>query len=162
MYTYEDLVAALQSGKTVDDIAAQMSRDLNAAKAEADRLAAEKAEEMKKANELAQKRQVITNLYTALGQYLAAFHPNSAIGKMYATSDGPDEEDLNHLAEQLDSIVETFEAMAALTNLLGNEPALANMFGEVHVPEITHQNVKPNVDPLENFLNKQVRKCPRN
>lgn len=162
MYTYEDLVAALQSGKTVDDIAAQMSRDLNAAKAEADRLAAEKAEEMKKANELAQKRQIVTNLYAAIGQYLTTFHPNSAIGQMYVASDDPSEEDLNHLAEQLDSLVETFEAMAALTNLLGNEPALAGMFGEAHIPEITHQNVKPNVDPLENFLNKQVRKYPRN
>lgn len=158
MYTYEDLVAALQSGKTVDDIAAQMSKDLNAAKAEADRLAAEKAEEMKKANELAQKRQIIANLYTAIGQYLTAFHPDSAIGKMYVASDDPSEEDLNHLAEQLDSLVETFEAMAALTNLLGNEPTLANIFGEVHIPEITHQNV----DPLENFLNKQVRKYPHN
>ena len=158
MYTYEDLVAALQSGKTVDDIAAQMTKDLNAAKAEADRLAAEKAEETKKANELAQKRQIITNLYAAIGQYLMAFHPDSAIGKMYAASDDPSEEDLNHLAEQLDSLVEAFEAMTALTNLLGNEPALANIFDEVHIPEITHQNV----DPLENFLNKQVRKYPRN
>lgn len=157
MYTYEDLVAALQSGKTVDDIAAQMSRDLNAAKAEADRLAAEKAEEMKKANELAQKREVIVNLYNAIGQYLVAFHPDSTIGQMYVASDAPDEEDLNHLAEQLDSIVEAFEAMAALHNLLGNEPALASMFGETHIPEITHQNV----DPLENFLNKNVRKYPR-
>lgn len=158
MYTYEDLVAALQSGKTVDDIAAQMSRDLNAAKAEVDRQAAEKAKETKRANELAQKRQVITNLYAAIGQYLTAFHPNSAIGQMYIASDDPSEEDLNHLAEQLDTLVETFEAMAALTNLLGNEPAFADMFGEVH----THQNAKPDVDPLENFLNKNVRKNPRN
>ena len=158
MYTYNDLVAALQSGKTVDDIAAQMTKDLNAAKAEADRMAAEKAEETKKANELAQKRETIVNLYNAIGQYLMSFHPDSAIGKMYAASDDPREEDLNHLAEQLDSLVETFEAMAALTNLLDNEPALANIFGEVHIPEITHQNV----DPLENFLNKQVRKYPRN
>ena len=158
MYTYEDLVAALQSGKTVDDIAAQMTKDLNAAKAEADRLAAEKAEETKKANELAQKRQIIANLYTAIGQYLMAFYPDSAIGQMYAASDDPSEEDLNHLAEQLDSLVEAFEAMTALTNLLGNEPALAGMFGEAIHPEITHQNV----DPLENFLNKQVRKYPHN
>ena len=34
MYTYNDLVAALQSGVSVEDIAAQMSKDLNAAKAE--------------------------------------------------------------------------------------------------------------------------------
>ena len=162
MYTYNDLVAALQSGASVEDIAAQMSKDLNAAKAEADRLAAEKAEETKKANELAQKRETIVNLYNAIGQYLMSFHPDSAIGKMYAASDAPSQEDLNHLAEQLDSLVKTFEAMAALTNLLDNEPALANIFGEVHIPEITHQNVKPNVDPLENFLNKQVRKYPHN
>lgn len=158
MYTYEDLVAALQSGQAVEDIAAQMSRDLNAAKAEADRLAAEKAAEMKKTNELAQKRQIVTNLYTALGQYLVTFHPDSVISKMYVADDGPDEQDLNQLAERLDSIVEFFEAMAVFANLLGDNPTLADMFGETHVPEITHQNV----DPLENFLNRQVRKYPRN
>lgn len=158
MYTYEDLVAALQSGKTVDDIAAQMSRDLNAAKAEVDR----QAEETKKAHILEQKRQAVANVYTALRRYLVAFHPDSAIGKMYMANVAPDEEDLNYLTEQLDTLVETFDAMAALTNLLGNEPAFADMFGETHVPEITHMNVKPNVDPLENFLNKQVRKYPRN
>lgn len=158
MYTYEDLVAALQSGKTVDDIAAQMSRDLNAAKAEVDRQAAEKAEETKKAHILEQKRQAVANVYVALKRYVVAFHPDSVLSQMWTASDSPDEEDLNHFVEQLDSIVESFEAMAALTNLLGDDSALAGMFGEAH----THQNVKPNVDPLENFLNKQVRKYPRN
>lgn len=158
MYDYESLVAALQSGKTVDDIAAQMSRDLNAAKVEADRLAAEEAEEMKKANELAQKRQIVANVHAAIGQYLATFHPVSTIGQMYAAIDGPDEKDLDNLAEQLDSLVETFEAMAALTNLLSDNSAFANMLGEAHIPEITHQSVRPNVDPLEEFLNRHVRK----
>lgn len=158
MYSYEDLVAALQSGKTVDDIAAQMSRDLNAAKAEADRLAAEKAEEMRKASELTQKRQIIVDLYNAIGQYLTAFHPDSAIGKMYKASDAPSKEDLNQLAEQLDSLVEVFETVTTLTSLLDDESTLTGIFGETHVPEITHKNV----DPLENFLNKQVRKYPRN
>ena len=150
MYTYEDLVAALQSGKTVDDIAAQMTKDLNAAKAEVDRQAAEEA---KKANELAQKRQVVANLYTAIGQYLTVFHPNSAIGKMFAASDGPDKENLDYLAEQLDSLVETFEAMTFLTDFLDDNSALANVLGEVS----THQNTKSKVDPLEDFLNKHIR-----
>ena len=162
MYTYESLVAALQSGKTVDDIAAQMSRDLNAAKAEVDRQAAEKAEETKKAYILEQKRQAVANVYAAVKRYLVAFHPDSVLGQMCTASDSPDEEDLNHIAEQLDSIVESFEAMAALTNLLGDNPAFADMFGEVHVPEITHMNATPDANPLEDFLNKHVRKYPRN
>lgn len=49
MYTYNDLVAALQNGVSVDDLAVQMSKDLNAAKAESDRLTAERAEAEKKA-----------------------------------------------------------------------------------------------------------------
>lgn len=156
MYTYEDLVAALQSGKTVDDIAAQMTKELNAAKEEYDRQA---AEETKKANELAQKRQVVANLYTAIGQYLTVFHPNSAISKMFAASDGPDKEDLDQLAEQLDSLVETFEAMKDLTTLLSDVDFDSPVFAKYNVKldNFVNKTVKID-DPIEAFLNKNVRK----
>lgn len=156
MYTYEDLVAALQSGKTVDDIAAQMTKELNAAKEEYDRQA---AEETKKANELAQKRQVVANLYTAIGQYLTVFHSNSAISKMFAASDCPDKEDLDQLAEQLDSLVEIFEAMKDLTALLSDVDFDSPVFAKYNVKLDNFVNKTVEIDdPIEAFLNKNVRK----
>ena len=82
MYTYNDLVAALQSGVSVEDIAAQMSKDLNAAKAEYDRLAAERAEAERKAATEARKRVLMNDFYAALGAYVTEFYPNSLIAEM--------------------------------------------------------------------------------
>lgn len=158
MYTYEDLVAALQSGVSVEDIAAQMSKDLNAAKAEYDRLAAERAEAEKKAATEARKRDLVYDFYTALGAYVTEFYPNSLIAEMIADAGTPTDEDLDHFAEQIDSLVETFEAMKGLTALLGDVG-----FGG---PALTKPNVKlgnfdnktVEIDPIEAFLNKNVRK----
>ena len=151
MYTYNDLVAALQSGASVEDIAAQMSKDLNAAKAEYDRLAAERAEAEKKAATEARKRSLIYDFYTALGAYVTEFYPNSVIAEMIADAGTPSEEDLDQLAEQVDSLVETFEAMKGLTALLGN----VEFNGHV----VTNPNIKTvDIDPIEAFLNKNVRK----
>lgn len=158
MYTYEDLVAALQSGVSVEDIAAQMSKELNAAKAEYDRLAAERAEAEKKAATEARKRDLVYDFYTALGAYVTEFYPNSLIAEMIADAGTPTDEDLDHFAEQIDSLVETFEAMKGLTELFGDVG-----FGG---PALTKPNVKlgnfdnktVEIDPIEAFLNKNVRK----
>lgn len=120
MYTYEDLVAALQSGVSVEDIAAQMSKELNAAKAEYDRLAAERAEAEKKAATEARKRDLVYDFYTALGAYVTEFYPNSLIAEMIADAGTPSDEDLDQLAEQVDTLVATFEAMKGLTALFGD------------------------------------------
>lgn len=158
MYTYNDLVAALQSGASVEDIAAQMSKDLNAAKAEYDRLAAERAEAEKKAATEARKRALMTDFYSALGAYVTEFYPNSLIAEMIADAGTPSEEDLDQLAEQVDSLITTFEAMKGLTELFGDVG-----FGG---PALTKPNVKlgnfdnkaVEIDPIEAFLNKNVRK----
>jgi hypothetical protein len=151
MYTYNDLVAALQSGVSVEDIAAQMSKDLNAAKAEYDRLAAEKAEAEKKAALQAHKRDLVYDFYTALGAYVAKFYPNSLIAEMIAGAGTPSEEDLDQFAEQIDSLVETFEAMKNLSALLGDV--------EFDSPVMAKPNSKAvEIDPIEAFLNKNVRK----
>lgn len=158
MYTYEDLVAALQSGVSVEDIAAQMSKDLNAAKAEYDRLATERAEAEKKAATEARKRVLMADFYSALGAYVTEFYPNSLIAEMIADVGTPSEEDLDQLAEQVDSLITTFEAMKGLTELFGDVG-----FGG---PALTKPNVKlgnfdnkaVEIDPIEAFLNKNVRK----
>jgi hypothetical protein len=151
MYTYNDLVAALQSGVSVEDIAAQMSKDLNAAKAEYDRLAAERAEAEKQAALQAHKRDLMYDFYTALGAYVAKFYPNSLIAEMIADAGTPSEEDLDQLAEQVDSLIATFEAMKNLSALLGDV--------EFDSPVMAKPNSKAvEIDPIEAFLNKNVRK----
>ena len=158
MYTYNDLVAALQSGVSVEDIAAQMSKDLNAAKAEYDRLATERAEAEKKAATEAFKRGIMRDFYTALGTYVTEFYPDSLIAEIITDAGTPTDEDLDHYVEQMDSLVATFEAMKGLTELFGDVG-----FGG---PALTKPNVKlgnfdnkaVEIDPIEAFLNKNVRK----
>ena len=151
MYTYNDLVAALQSGVSVEDIAAQMSKDLNAAKAEYDRLAAERAEAEKKAAIEARKRLFISDFYSALGAYVVEFYPNSLIAEMITDAGTPSDEDLDQLAEQVDTLIATFETMKNLSELLGD----VEFNGRV----ATNPNIKTvDIDPIEAFLNKNVRK----
>ena len=146
MYTYNDLVAALQSGVSVEDIAAQMSKDLNAAKAEYDRLTAEKAEAARKTR----KRDLVYGFYSALGMYVTEFYPDSVIAEMIATAGTPTDEDLDSFAEQMDNLVETFEAMKNLTELLDTPHITAHK-----VPETISKDTSS--DALEDFLNKFVR-----
>ena len=158
MYTYEDMVAMLQNGVSVEDIAAQMSKDLNAAKAEYDRLAAERAEAEKKAATETRKRDLVYDFYTALGVYVTEFYPNSLIAEMIADAGEPTDEDLDSFAEQVDSLIATFEAMRGLTELFGDVgfggPALTK--SNVKLGSLTNKEVE--IDPIETFLNKNVRK----
>lgn len=143
MYTYEDLVAALQSGKTVDDIAAQMTKDLNAAKAEYDRQAAEKAA----AANLNRKRALTTEMFELMIEYLNEFHPNSTIGQIIAEEGGSlDLETVDKLIDEIDGLVKTFDAFGQLETLMKQMPA-----------DPKNQNNNPKKDPLEDFLNKFVR-----
>ena len=158
MYTYEDLVAALQSGVSVEDIAAQMSKDLNAAKAEYDRLAAERAEAEKKAATEARRRTLVEDFYTALGGYITEFYPDSAIAEMIWAAGAPTEEDLDQFADQIDNLVATFEAMKGLTALLGAVETDSPVFAKPNSKLGNFDNKEVEIDPIEAFLNKNVRK----
>lgn len=158
MYTYNDLVAALQSGVSVEDIAAQMSKDLNAAKAEYDRLAAERAEAEKKAATEARKRDLMYDFYSALGAYVTEFYPDSLVAEMIADAGTPSEEDLDHFAEQIETLVATFEAMTGLTALLGDVSFGGPTQTKPQVKLGNSVNKTVEIDPIEAFLNKNVRK----
>lgn len=149
MYTYNDLVAALQSGVSVEDIAAQMTKDLNAAKAEYDRLAAEKAAAEKKAQEAAQKRACVTDVYHAISAYVTRLHPKSTVAQFIVENGQPTAEELDEFAEQLDELVTGFDAMLQLSTLFDSTP-----FGTL----MADQNITVKPDPIEEFLNKNVRK----
>ena len=156
MYTYNDLVAALQSGVSAEDLAAQMSKDLNAAKAESDRLTAEKAEAEKKATLEARKRDLMSDFYSALGAYVTEFYPDSAIAEMIVAEGTPSEKDLDQLAEQVDTLVATVEAMKGLADVFGNVGCGDPMQPKVNLSNLVNETVE--IDPLEVFLNKNVRK----
>ena len=158
MYTYNDLVAALQSGVSVEDIAAQMSKDLNAAKAEYDRLAAERAEAEKKAATEARKRVLMRDFYSALGAYVTEFYPNSLIAEMIADAGDPTDEDFDQLAEQVDTLVATFETMKGLTELFGDVGFSGPALTKPNVKLGNFDNKTVEIDPIEAFLNKNVRK----
>lgn len=158
MYTYNDLVAALQNGVSVDDLAAQMSKDLNAAKAEYDRLTAERVEAEKKAATEARKRDLMCDFYSALGAYVTEFYPNSVIAEMIADAGTPSDEDLDQLAEQVDNLVATFDAMKGLAELLGDIKLDSPMPVKPKVNLSNFVNETVEIDPIEAFLNKNVRK----
>lgn len=158
MYTYNDLVAALQSGVSAEDLAAQMSKDLNAAKAEYDRLTAERVEAEKKAATEARKRLFMSDFYSALGAYVTEFYPDSLIAEIITDASTPTDEDLDHYVEQMDSLVETFEAMKGLTALLGNVEMDSSVFTKPNSKLGNFDNKAVEIDPIEAFLNKNVRK----
>lgn len=156
MYNHNDLVAALQSGVSAEDLAAQMSKDLNAAKAEYDRLTAERVEAEKKAASEARKRELVYDFYAALGNYVNEFYPNSVIAEMIATDGTPPDEDLDQLAERMDSLVLTFEAMKGLADVFDNVGCGDPTQPKVNLSNLVNETVE--IDPLEVFLNKNVRK----
>lgn len=154
MYTYNDLVAALQSGLSMEDIAAQMSKDLNAAKAEYDmRVAAEK-----KAHTEARKRELMKNFYLALGAYATEVHPDSTITEMF-NEETPSDKDLDQLTEQIDGLFETFEALNGLSALFDTISPTQSSSPLGVKPANWHElvNKTVEVDPIEEFLNKNVR-----
>ena len=69
---------------------------------------------------------------------------------MIADAGTPSDEDLDQLAEQVDTLVATFETMKGLAALLDNV--------EIESPVFAKPNKTVEIDPIEAFLNKNVRK----
>ena len=68
-FTKQDILARLQNGDTVDDIAAEMTAALNEAEAEKKAL---DAKEKKETRVLAAKRAAVNDMLDALSDYLVA------------------------------------------------------------------------------------------
>ena len=133
MYTYEDMVAALQNGKTVEDITAQMAKELSAAKAEADRLAAER----QAAVELKNKRERVAELLSLLAQYVHEFYPNSAIAQIFTEHNAFPQETVDAIMQEIDELVKAFEPVKKIVTQQPNDGMTK--------------------DPLEAFLDMFVR-----
>lgn len=152
MYNVNDLVAALQSGKTMDQLAAEMTAALNAAQVEAQRQEEAKREEAARAALVEAKRQAAAQVFSAIGVYLDTFHKDSPLTQMYAKTI-VDTDDFDKLAAQLDETVELFAALGELAEAFGN----TNPFGVAPSTMAQPKAVKASTDPLEDFLNQFVR-----
>ena len=151
MYNVNYLVAALQNGKTADQISKEMTDALNAAKAEVERQEAEKANA-----KLAEKRQAAADVFSALGNYLAKVHPDSILTKKMKGMTLTDKE-LDDIIQQLDELVQLASALGDLAEALGIEGETIKIAPKTKtIP--TKVKMTSSNDPLEEFLNAFVRK----
>lgn len=111
MFDKAEILARLQDGNTVDDIAKEMAEALNAAKAdyaeETARIA--KEEEMAKAREAqkAEKREEFAHIVFELCEYMSKYVPDSE--EFVDTMRTLTAKEYDDIADGLESVVKTFE-----------------------------------------------------
>ena len=121
MFNKEDILARLQDGDSVDDIATEMATALNAAKTAYDEAEAKRIEEEKriteaqaKANqEREEKRAIVRRIVDAFADYVELIGMKEIADKLDAAED----DDLDGIAEAIDAMVELAE-MAEKVKLL--------------------------------------------
>lgn len=150
MFTSEDILARLQNGDSVDDIATEMANALNAAKtaydeAEAKRIEEEKriAEAQAKVNqEKEEKRAIVQRIIDAFAGYAELIGKQEIANKLDAMTDS----DFDDLADAIDVMIELIE-MTENFKVLG----YGNIFSPVgvkKVPKPVKENVKPTPDDI--------------
>ena len=174
MYELNDIVAMLQNGATMDSIAAQMTQCLNDAKAEYEKREAEKkaAEEAarKQAEKAANRREIVLDLLVTLSDYCALVRPKSKVANelkemLFAEDSTVTTTELDEFADQLDNLIDTFELLTSLgLNAHTFQMPVVNKM-KMEAPKFKFDvkvNEKPDIkvyrDPIEEFLNKNVRK----
>lgn len=111
MFTKADILARLQNGDTVDDIAAEMAAALNEAEAEKKALDAEKvAKEREEARVLHAKRAAVDDMLDAVCDYLVAAGEDDFI-------DDLKEIDTDKVIELLDGSIEMAKSLEKLNEL---------------------------------------------
>lgn len=134
-----EFLARLQSGENVEDIAAQLTKDINAAN---DAYCAEQAQKAQSQEKLrADKVAAMGDLLNAVGRLLAAYEVDTEV------LNGLDPAELvNSIDEALPAIQEYVEFVAAMNELREKRAAAPKV-----QPEATP------TDSIEDFLNKFVR-----
>ena len=154
MFNKDDILARLQNGDSVDEIATEMANALNAAKtsydeAEAKRIEEEKriAEAQAKANqEREEKRIAVQRIMDALATYAELFGKQDLADKLDAMED----KDLDEVAEAIDAIIELAEIAEKFKVLeYGNPFAFVNpTVWNVSVPKPVQKVVDPTPDDI--------------
>ena len=146
-----ELLARLQKGESVDSLAAELTKAINDAHAENERIKAEQkaqAEAKRQAEMKAQdKYDAIESLLCAIEKVIVAWDLGDDI------LDIVDELDADELVQELDEAIPAAKAYAELMEKLGalREPRSA-VNAELPQSKLTAKN-----DPIEDFLNKFVR-----
>ena len=111
MFTKADILARLQNGDTVDDIAAEMAAALNEAEAEKKALDAElAAKEKEETRVLEAKRAAVNDMLDAVADYLVAAGENDFIEDLR-------EIDTDKVIEMLDGSIEMAKSLEKLKEL---------------------------------------------
>ena len=111
MFTKADILARLQNGDTVDDIAAEMASALNEAEAEKKALDAELAvKEKEELRVLEAKRTAVEFMIDGLCDYLVAAGEDKLLNDLY-------EVEVDKVIEMLDSSIEMAKSLEKLKNI---------------------------------------------
>ena len=111
MFTKADILARLQNGDTVDDIAAEMAAALNEAEAEKKALDAELAAKEKEETRVVEaKRAAVDDMLDAVCDYLIAAGEDGFIEDLK-------EVDTDKVVEMLDSSIEMAKSLGKLKDL---------------------------------------------
>ena len=128
MFTKADILARLQNGDTVDDIAAEMANALNEAEAEKKALDVEKvAKEREEARVSAAKRVAVNDMLDAVCDYLVASGESDFI------------EDLKEI--HTDKVIEMLDGSINMAKSLKKLKDLQFPLGELHKAATTNPRV---------------------
>lgn len=150
MFTSEDILARLQNGDSVDEIATEMANALNAAKTSYDEAEAKRIEEEKRIAEAKakaeaenqKKRAIIQRIVDAFADYADLMGKQDIADKLDAMED----KDLDEVAEAINAMIELVEMTEKLKVLeFGN---LFNPVGMKKVPKPVQKAVKPTPDDI--------------
>ena len=153
MFTSEDILARLQNGDSVDEIATEMANALNAAKTSYDEAEAKRIEEEKKIAEAQakmdaenqKKRTIIQRIVDAFADYAELVGKQDIADKLDAMEDN----DLDDLVEAIDAMLELAEMTEKLKVLeYGNPFGFMNPVGMKNLPKPVQKAVKPTPDDI--------------
>ena len=149
MFNKDDILARLQNGDSVDEIATEMANALNAAKTSYDEAEAKRIEEEKKIAEAQaenqKKRAIIQRIVDAFADYAEIIGKQDIADKLDAMEDN----DLDEIAEAIDAMIELAE-MAEKFKVLeyGNPFTFVNPVGMKNLPKPVQKTVKPTPDDI--------------
>ena len=154
MFTSEDILARLQNGDSVDEIATEMANALNAAKTSYDEAEAKRIEEERRIAEAQakieaenqKKRAIIQRIIDAFADYAELIGKQDIADQLDAMEDN----DLDNLADALDAMIELV-VMAEKLKVLeyGNPFAFVNpTVWDMKVPKPVQKAVKPTPDDI--------------
>lgn len=155
MFNKDDILARLQNGDSVDEIATEMANALNAAKTSYDEAEAKRIEEEKKLAEVQakanqekkEKRALVDNILEDIIAYLEYTGHKDMVKQLIELAD----EDVDNLADALDAMIELAE-MAEKFKVLeyGNPFAFVNPVGmkKASVPKPVQKATKPTPDDI--------------